>query len=88
MTQAKITLVLIAVLAFVGGALAFKANRIITVYYGKSTIYPEDIGACTEAIATKVTLTLYNTTLGFTTQLSISPNPDVTACTTRVVSIL
>ncbi|MDR6567448.1 hypothetical protein [Chitinophaga ginsengisegetis] len=89
MKRAKFALTAIAVLAVVGGALAFKANRVVNTFYGKTTTLQPDDAQCTQLITAKLNTTIFSlTSIGTTTQLSTAPNPNVTACVTRVITVL
>ncbi|HEY9257549.1 hypothetical protein, partial [Chitinophaga sp.] len=82
---AKIALTALAVLAFFGGSLAFKANRGVNIFYVYTTsiIFGKITGICDE---NSVRWAPYTTTavLGWITTVSAAPATNVTTCTARI----
>ncbi|SKD04323.1 hypothetical protein SAMN05660461_2815 [Chitinophaga ginsengisegetis] len=86
MKQAKLALTAVALLAVVGGALAFKANRIAKTFYsyGTTTVAGEEKIGC----VLPITLTLTPVAAGgfVTTLYSSTFNDATTTCTARVTT--
>jgi hypothetical protein len=89
MKQAKFALTAVAVLAVVGGALAFKANRTAKNFfkYTTSVVNGQVTGICD---ANQSTLISYQTVAagGVITTLSTAPATSVLTCTARVIPSL
>lgn len=87
MKQAKFALTAVALLAVIGGALAFKANRVPLTFYKYTTSIVNDkvTGICDENQSFE---TLLKTTAagGTITTVSIAPASNVTTCTARVTA--
>jgi hypothetical protein len=84
MKQAKFALTAVALLAVIGGALAFKANRVQKSFYGYTTTLTG--GAVTGACLVEQKLFATPTLVGgnFTT-ISDQTAIRVTTCTTKIV---
>lgn len=87
MKKAKITLTAVAVLAVVGGALAFKASRNEVSFYslGTTKVGAQTLTGCVVEQKLQLLTVAPSNPNGFVTPYSIATNYPTTTCTARVI---